>query len=57
MMGFRLPHLHCHIHPQYSDDDPCALIDVQRGNTRLPPAEWSDRLGSIRAAFIALRSS
>lgn len=25
VMGGRCPHVHCHVHPQYSDDDPFAL--------------------------------
>lgn len=51
MMGFRMPHLHCHVYPQYGRDDPFALIDPQDGDVRLSSAEWCDRLNSIRASF------
>jgi diadenosine tetraphosphate (Ap4A) HIT family hydrolase len=31
VMGHLCPHVHCHIYPQYSTDDPYALVDVQAG--------------------------
>lgn len=34
-MGFRIPHYHCHVYPQYEDDDPFRLIDVTTGEVRL----------------------
>jgi diadenosine tetraphosphate (Ap4A) HIT family hydrolase len=54
MMGFRMPHLHCHIYPQYRHDDPFALIDPQCGDIRLSATEWTHRLESIRASFASI---
>ena len=52
MMGFRMPHLHCHVYPQYRHDDPFSLIDPQDGDVRLSISDWCDRLDSIRASFV-----
>lgn len=51
LMGFRMPHLHCHVYPQYRHDDPFALIDLQRGDVRLSEIEWTHRLESMSASF------
>lgn len=53
-MGFRMPHVHCHVYPQFQHDDPFRLLDPQQGAIRLSPSEWNDRVESIRAEFIAL---
>lgn len=50
-MGFRVPHYHCHVYPQYNSDDPLRLIDITEGNVRLQDAEWKDRLDRVREAF------
>jgi diadenosine tetraphosphate (Ap4A) HIT family hydrolase len=53
-MGFRMPHSHVHVYPQYQHDDPFGLLNPQDGDVRLGDAEWQDRLASIRAGFLAL---
>lgn len=57
MMGFRMPHVHCHIYPQYADDDPFALLNPQDGDVRLSPAEWSDRVSTLRSGFLRFADS
>ena len=42
-MGFLCPHLHCHVFPLYSDDDPHALINVREGDHYLSEDEWKER--------------
>jgi diadenosine tetraphosphate (Ap4A) HIT family hydrolase len=51
-MGFRMPHYHCHVYPQYENDDPFRLIDVTEGDVRLEDEEWQDRLVRVRARFL-----
>ena len=53
-MGFRIPHFHCHVYPQYDEDDPYPLIDVTEGDVRLGDEAWdrrvagmSERLGGV----------
>ena len=41
-MGFLCPHLHCHVFPYYSDDDPHALINVKEGEYCLCDDEWAN---------------
>lgn len=52
-MGFRMPHVHCHVLPQYQRDDPFSLLNPQDGDLRLPEAEWAERVQAVRAAFVA----
>jgi len=52
MMGFRMPHVHCHVYPQYPDDDPFALLNPQDGDVRLSQEEWSDRVSTLRSGFL-----
>jgi diadenosine tetraphosphate (Ap4A) HIT family hydrolase len=47
-MGFRTPHVHCHVYPQYEDDDPYRLIDVTDGDVRLNEVEWAERVATMR---------
>jgi diadenosine tetraphosphate (Ap4A) HIT family hydrolase len=47
-MGFRTPHVHCHVYPQYEDDDPYRLIDVTEGDVRLDEVQWADRVATMR---------
>ena len=56
-MGFRMPHLHCHVYPQYQDDDPFRLLDPQAGDVRLSDGDWDERLAAIRAGVIAADAS
>ena len=55
-MGFRMPHVHCHVLPQYQHDDPFSLLDPQDGDVRLPEAQWAERVQAVRAAFVAAAS-
>jgi len=50
-MGFRVPHYHCHVYPQYDDDDPFRLIDVTEGDARLDAAAWTARVEAMRDAL------
>ena len=55
-MGFRMPHVHCHVLPQYQHDDPFRLLNPQDGEVRLSDAEWAERVRAVRAAFVAATS-
>jgi len=46
--GFRMPHFHCHVYPQYDGDDPYRLIDVTEGPVRLEQAAWAERLAAMQ---------
>lgn len=50
VMGHRMPHLHCHVFPQHSSDDPKRNVDISDG-----PDHWSPL--AIRADAQALRHS
>jgi diadenosine tetraphosphate (Ap4A) HIT family hydrolase len=52
MMGHLCPHVHCHVVPQYQDDDPHALINVQEGDIRLSEVDQRDRVAAIRRRLI-----
>ena len=53
-MGFRIPHVHCHVVPQHREDDPFGPIDPQAGDVRLAPDAWAERLAALRSRFLAL---
>lgn len=53
-MGFRMPHFHCHVYPQYRCDDPFRLLDPQDGDVRLGEAAWHERLRLVREDLVAL---
>jgi diadenosine tetraphosphate (Ap4A) HIT family hydrolase len=48
VMGHLCPHVHCHVYPQYENDDPHGLLNPQDGSVRLPEREWAARLTAIR---------
>jgi len=52
MMGHLCPHVQCHVVPQYQDDDPHALINVQEGDIRLSEVDQRDRVAAIRRRLI-----
>jgi diadenosine tetraphosphate (Ap4A) HIT family hydrolase len=56
-MGFRMPHVHCHVYPQYQRDDPFKLINPQDGEVRLAQAAWDERVQLVRHAFTTLRGN
>ena len=53
--GLRMPHFHCHVYPQFLDDDPLRLLDPQHGAVRLDPADWDERVRLVRREFMAAR--
>lgn len=54
-MGFRMPHFHCHVYPQYERDDPFGLLNPQEGDVRLDGSAWDDRLRLVQEGFAALQ--
>lgn len=46
-MGHRCPHLHCHIYPQYENNDPFQNIDISVGNGRPQLEELTHRASMI----------
>lgn len=54
-MGFRMPHFHCHVYPQYAHDDPYRLFNPQDGDVRLDSQAWDERVRLVRDAFTAQR--
>jgi hypothetical protein len=50
-----MPHFHCHVYPQFLDDDPLRLLDPQYGDVRLEPADWDERVRVVRREFMAVR--
>ena len=48
IMGHRCPHLHCHVYPQYLDDDPFEPVDISAGTMRLTPLAQTQRLRALR---------
>lgn len=51
VMGHLCPHVHCHVYPQYESNDPHSIdhINVQRGDVRLSPNDWRERVDALRA--------
>ena len=48
-MGHRCPHLHCHIYPQYGNNDPFQNIDISAGDVRPRVKDLSHRASMIAA--------
>ncbi|MEP7019339.1 MAG: HIT family protein [Pseudonocardiales bacterium] len=48
VLGHQVPHLHCHVLPQYETDDPLAPIDVNAGTVRLSPTNQAERVAMLR---------
>jgi diadenosine tetraphosphate (Ap4A) HIT family hydrolase len=48
ILGHLCPHVHCHVFPQYQDNDPHALVNIQEGTLRLTEADQSIRVSAIR---------
>ena len=48
VMGHLCPHVHCHVYPQYWDDDPHGLLNVKRGDVRLDDDAWAHRVHTMR---------
>lgn len=50
-MGFRMPHLHCHIYPQYEHDDPFGSLDPQSGDHQLDANSWQQLRDDVGKQF------
>jgi diadenosine tetraphosphate (Ap4A) HIT family hydrolase len=48
VLGHQVPHVHCHVLPQYEGDDPLAPIDVNAGTIRLTPTQQAERVALLR---------
>lgn len=48
VMGHLCPHVHCHVYPQYRDDDPHGLLNPQDGDIRLSEPAWAERVRRMR---------
>ena len=57
VMGHRIPHLHCHVYPQYSGDDPLHNVDIWEGDVRLDAREMAARVGLLRDAIVRVEPS
>lgn len=51
VMGHRMPHLHCHVFPQHSVDDPKRNVDISDGPHLRPIALLRDDARALRAAW------
>ena len=48
VMGHLCPHVHCHVYPQYENDDPNGLLNPKDGNVRLNANEWAARIEAMK---------
>ncbi|WP_094770280.1 HIT family protein [Microbacterium gorillae] len=53
VMGHRMPHLHCHLLPQHSTDDPLRNVDIADGPLFPSPADLADTLAGVQHAWRA----
>lgn len=53
VMGHRMPHLHCHVFPQHTRDDPRRNVDISDGPKFPSPAELRERALLLRNAWLA----
>ena len=53
VMGHRVPHLHCHVYPQYEDNDPLYNVNIWDGDVRQNNLDRASRLALLRAAIDA----
>jgi diadenosine tetraphosphate (Ap4A) HIT family hydrolase len=51
VMGHRVPHLHCHVYPQYEDDDPLYNVNIGDGDVRQDDSDRAGRIALLRAAI------
>lgn len=62
VMGHRMPHLHCHVLPQHSNDDPLRNVNIADGPTYLPTATFTASVAALQRAwdsveFIRMKSA
>ena len=51
IMGHRMPHLHCHVFPQHSHDDPLRNVDISEGSVSLDPVPLRGAARAVREAW------
>lgn len=51
VMGHRMPHLHCHLLPQHSTDDPKRNVDISDGPAFLSPGVALEEVQALRHAW------
>lgn len=51
VMGHRMPHVHCHLYPQYRGDDPTHNPDISEGDLELGPTGTEQRVSQLRRAI------
>lgn len=54
VMGHRMPHLHCHVFPQHSTDDPTRNVDISEGLVLLSSNEMNDAVQSVQRVWAEL---
>lgn len=54
VMGHRMPHLHCHLLPQHTGDDPLRNVDISDGPVVPPLDALREDARRLRDAFAAL---
>ncbi|WP_243224947.1 HIT family protein [Microbacterium sp. CIAB417] len=54
VMGHRMPHVHCHLLPQHSEDDPLRNVDISDGPVLLDSSTLSDRAEAMKRAWAAV---
>lgn len=47
VMGHRMPHVHCHLLPQHSADDPLRNVNIADGPTYLPSDEFDAAVAEL----------
>ena len=53
VMAHLCPHVHCHVYPQYRQNDPHALINIQEGDERLSETDQRARVTAIKGRLRA----
>ncbi len=51
VMGHRMPHLHCHVFPQHSEDDPLRNVDISDGPHFAPIESFHADARALRSAW------
>lgn len=51
VMGHRMPHLHCHLLPQHTGDDPLRNVDISDGPRFLTDVEFREEASRFRGVW------
>lgn len=51
VMGHRMPHLHCHVFPQHSSDDPKRNVDISDGPDHRSPLALREDARALRHSW------